>query len=154
MSAPLYQLRPARAEDREPMMRIGHDGIRPWVEALWGKWDPSEQERKFREHFDVAAISIVQLDGEDVGYIKIEREDDHDFLAGIYLARAQRNRGLGRAILIDLLRQSGATGRPLRLRVLRPNPARRLYERAGFYVTHETDTHFHMEARPTATPKL
>jgi GNAT superfamily N-acetyltransferase len=148
MKPPPYVLRAARADDLEPMMRIAHEGIRPWVEAVSGRWDAAEHESKFRERFDVAAISIVHVEGEDVGYIKLEREPDHDFLAGIYLAASQRNRGLGRAILVDLLRQSAAARRPLRLRVLHPNPARRLYQRVGFIVTHRTETHVHMESPP------
>ena len=127
-------------------MRIGHDGIRPWVESVWGTWDATEHEAKFRERFDVTTISIVQVDGCDVGYVKVEREADHDFLAGIYLAATHRNHGLGTAILEDVLERCRRAGRVLRLRVLRPNPARKLYERLGFRVTGETETHFQMEA--------
>lgn len=35
---------------------------------------------------------------------------------------------------------------PVRLRVLKVNPARRLYERLGFKVVEEADTHYLMEA--------
>jgi hypothetical protein len=38
--------------------------------------------------------------------------------------------------------------KPLGLRVLRNNPAHRLYERLGFRVMEETETHIYMEALP------
>jgi ribosomal protein S18 acetylase RimI-like enzyme len=34
------------------------------------------------------------------------------------------------------------------LTILKVNPARRLYERLGFTVVGETETHFRLEARP------
>jgi ribosomal protein S18 acetylase RimI-like enzyme len=40
-------------------------------------------------------------------------------------------------------------GIPIALQVLRSNhPAKRLYERLGFEVTGETETHYLMQARP------
>lgn len=57
-----YTLRQAVESDLEPMMRIGHEGIRPYVEQLWG-WDQADQERRFRENFHVARISIVEAEG-------------------------------------------------------------------------------------------
>jgi hypothetical protein len=85
-----YTLRPAAPDDLEPMMRIGHEGIRPWVEAL--------------------------------------------------------RRGVGSAIVRDVLARGRAARMPVRLRVLRTNPARRVYERLGFAVTRESATHVEMEA--------
>jgi hypothetical protein len=80
------------------MMRIGHEGIRPYVEQLWG-WDQSEQERRFREGFDLTTINIVNVGGRDIGYLKVESHDDHVFLAGIYLDMGQRRCGIGTEIV-------------------------------------------------------
>ena len=46
-NAPNYQLRAADISDLPDMMAIGHEGIRPYVEAL-GVWDPVEQAAGFR----------------------------------------------------------------------------------------------------------
>ena len=43
-----YSLRPAIESALEAMMRIGHEGIRPYAEQLW-EWDQADQERRFRE---------------------------------------------------------------------------------------------------------
>jgi GNAT superfamily N-acetyltransferase len=140
-----YNLRPAIESDLDLMMRIGHDGIRPYVEQLW-QWDQADQERRFREGFDLATISIVRVDDRDVGYLKVEYHDDHVFLAGIYLDRAYRSRGFGSELIVDLLERCWNLRKPLRLRVLRPNPAQRLYRRLGFRPIEETETHIYMEA--------
>src|SRR5262245_43505276 len=121
-----YSLRPAIESDLEPMMRIGHEGIRPYVERLWD-WDQADQERRFRESFDLATTRIVVIDGRDVGYLKLEYHDDHVFLAGIYLEREYRSRGVGSELIVDLLNNCRDLRKRLCLRVLRPNPAQRLY---------------------------
>jgi ribosomal protein S18 acetylase RimI-like enzyme len=54
---------------------------------------------------------------------------------------AFRGRGLGSAIVRDLLAEAHARSVPVTLQVLKENPrARGLYERLGFAVTGETDT--------------
>jgi len=130
-------------------MRIGHEGIRPYVEAVWG-WDQAEQESRFRDGFDEQTIRIVRVDGEDAGYLKIESREDHVFIAGIYLDGRFRDRGIGREIILDVLRSASEAGNPVRLQVLRPNPAQRLYARLGFSVVGTTETHIHMEHRGAA----
>ena len=128
-------------------MRIGHEGILPYVEELWG-WDQADQERRFRDSFDPAITKIVQVHGRDVGYLSVVHHDDHVFLAGIYLHKGARRQGIGTEVIGDLLSSCRKLRMPLRLRVLRPNPAQRLYCRLGFRVVEETETHISMEAAP------
>jgi hypothetical protein len=66
-----YTLRKARVSDCEPMMRIGHESLRPYIEQLWG-WDAEDQQRQFRVHFESESISIIQFNGSDVGYFKVD----------------------------------------------------------------------------------
>ena len=129
-------------------MRIGHEGLRPYVEQLWG-WDQAEQERRFREGFDLTTINIVSIDGKDAGYLNVESHDDHVFLAGIYLDREHRRCGIGTEIIADLLKGCDRLRKPLRLRVLHTNPAQHLYGRLGFRQIKETETHLYMEAVPS-----
>ena len=63
----------------------------------------------------------------------------------VFLLPEAQGRGIGTRLVEEVLAASRATRRPVRLRVLRVNPARRLYERLGFKVTGETETHFEME---------
>ena len=140
-----YSLRPARIDDLEPMMAIGHEGIRPYVEAVRG-WDEAEEERGFAAHFVPDLISIILVDGREVGYIKLEDRGDHIYLDGIYLDETHRSQGLGRDIIGGVLSDAHADGKRVRLRVLKPNPARRLYERLGFREVGGDRDHFDMEA--------
>ncbi len=148
MATPGYTLRTAAAVDLESMMRIAHEGLRPYVEELWG-WDQVDQERGFRESFRSTGSSVIQVKGEDVGFLNAEHHTDHVYLSGVYLQADMRNQGLGARIVGDLQRAASESGRFVRLQVLRPNPARRLYERLGFRPVDETLTHTVMEWMPT-----
>jgi ribosomal protein S18 acetylase RimI-like enzyme len=59
-----------------------------------------------------------------------------------------RGRGLGGAIVRSIVEDATRRRSPVRLQVLRPNPARRLYERLGFRVVGETVTHVEMLHEP------
>jgi len=136
--------RPRENRWRDMNLLAMHD-IRPYVEQLWG-WDQADQERRFRENFDLTRIEIINIDGQDIGYLDVENHDDHVFLAGIYLARQFRRRGVGAELIGDVLSSCRSLRKPLRLRVLRPNPAQHLYARLGFRQVDVTETHIYMEA--------
>ena len=78
----------------------------------------------------------------------MRRQSDEIRLFRVFLLPSVQNRGIGTRLVRDLLDEAAAAGLPLRLRVLRVNPARRLYERLGFVLSGETETHFTMERLP------
>ncbi|HZP46979.1 MAG TPA: GNAT family N-acetyltransferase [Vicinamibacterales bacterium] len=145
MTAPPFTLRPATEDDFPFMRDTKLDGLEPYVRALWG-WNRSEQERKARDEFDPAGRWIVVWDGVDAGYVHIERQADVVTLAGIYLVPPMRRRGLGAAVIQRVMDGARAEGKPVALRVLKPNPARRLYERLGFRVVGETQERYFMRS--------
>jgi ribosomal protein S18 acetylase RimI-like enzyme len=63
------------------------------------------------------------------------------FLAYVAILPAFQGRGVGTAIVRDLVEEARAQDLPVTLQVLKENPgARRLYERLGFAVTGENET--------------
>ena len=98
----------------------------------------------FRSHFLVPRITILRVDDADVGYYRLDEEDHGLYLAGLYIEAPVRRRGLGRAVLQDLIERAQRDRKDLALHVLRPNPARALYERLGFVVTDEEPERFRM----------
>ena len=75
----------------------------------------------------------------------MRRLPDEVRLDRVFLLPECQNRGIGTRLVRDVLAEARAAGLPVRLRVFRVNPARRLYERLGFVATGETDTHALME---------
>lgn len=138
-----YSLREATPEDIDFALGVKLEGLRPYIEKLWG-WDGKLEERHFLETFDPAAATIIYSAQSNVGFYELVDQGFELFLAGIYIGAPYRGHGLGTAVLRDLLAIARARQLPLALRVLKPNPARRLYERLGFRATRFTRTHIAM----------
>ncbi|MEM7364857.1 MAG: GNAT family N-acetyltransferase [Pseudomonadota bacterium] len=136
-----YHFRRATNDDLVPMMRIGHEGLRPHVEPLRG-WNAELEQRGFLEHFEIDKIQIIVVDDVDVGYVKVVDHTDHCFIEGLYIGATHRSKGLGTTILKDLTTNSR---NPVRLRVHKTNPARQLYERLGFKKIGETEDQYLLE---------
>jgi len=143
----MYTLRPATKADYAFLYALHTATLKEYVTALWG-WDEAAQQRMFRERFDTTLRQIVVVDGQDVGDLEVEWREDSAFIARIALAPGFQHRGIGTAILKDILAEAKSMGLPVTLHVLRPNPARRLYERLGFAVVGETPERFFMRREP------
>jgi ribosomal protein S18 acetylase RimI-like enzyme len=140
-------LRPATGDDYDFLWALLVDTLRPYVEATWG-WDEAHQRTRFRDHFDPARQGIILADGVAVGVFRVERREDSIFLSNIGITPAYQGRGIGTKLIQDLLEKATARGVPVELRVLKVNPARGLYERLGFAVIGESETHWEMRREP------
>lgn len=132
--------RPATNDDRALCWRL-HQLLRPYVEATWG-WDTTDQRRRFDAWFDAAPLQIIEHDARAVGMLRVDHGDVPVRLLSIVIAAAEQRRGIGAAVIADVVRE--AAHRPVWLQVLKANPARALYARLGFTVIGESDTHWHM----------
>ena len=141
-----YSLRNATINDLRPMMAIGHEGLRPHIEAF-KPWDQAAEEQGFRAHFTPDCIEIIQANGQDIGYLKIETAADHIYLDGIYIAASHRGLGIGGRVIQDKIDTFKANVLPLRLRVYKTNPAQSLYARLGFSIAEEVADAYLMEYR-------
>ena len=143
-----FTLRQANLGDLDAMMAIGHEGLRPHIEAF-KTWDDAVEEAGFREHFVPEQIEIIQVGGADAGYIKIEHRGDHHYIDGIYIAKTYRGTGIGTAVLNAKL--SELSDLPVRLRVYKTNPAQHLYTRLGFGFVSTADEAVIMQYPPSTT---
>ncbi len=147
MTAP--SLRPATPADRAWVWRLKKITMRAYVVQTWGLWDDAFQRSHFQTNFEPANLEVIMVGGRDVGYLQCERARHEIFLANISVEPSFQNRGLGSAVIRELQAQAAATRLPIRLQVLKTNPAaRRLYARLGFSVIDETPTHTRMLWRP------
>jgi ribosomal protein S18 acetylase RimI-like enzyme len=145
-----YQIRPATDEDvgfladvvfeatrAQGRLPVGFDERR-W-HARYAEWT-SEQ---VRGEVANSTTSVIEVDNERAGRLRITRTADYIELSGIQLLPAVQRRGIGTAIIEELKAQAVAAGVPLELGVEKDNPdARRLYERLGFVHVDENEDEF------------
>lgn len=137
---PNITLRAATSGDAAFALHVTEACMRTYAEQTWGSWNG-------RADLDLAFDQVVQLDGRDIGLFGVERHPDHCFIDKLYLLPPYQRQGLGSALLQRVIDDARLAGVALRLTVLEVNPARRLYERHGFVVTHTLPPRHHMEWR-------
>ena len=135
-----YAFRLATAADADFVYRLNELTMRSYVEQTWGAWDEDFQRTFFKEHFRPDENEVIVSDTEAIGVRSIIRRPDYLFVANIQLLPEWQGRGIGRAILERLLEKEPR----VELEVQKVNPARRLYERLGFVIFGETETHYQL----------
>ncbi len=136
-----WELRPATEADKEFLRELHRTTLREYVDQVFG-WDDDEQRAFFDERWDPRPQQVIRVEGRDAGALHVEVRDDEVFLANIGLLPEYQSRGIGSRVIQSVLDDARARGLPVSLSVLRPNPARRLYERLGFAVVEESPERF------------
>lgn len=142
--------RVAGPDDIELLFEINCAALRDHVRANFGTWDDDAQRRMFWQSTDPSTHQLFYYGLEPIGFWWVTRDDKQICLERLALFPPFQNRGIGSSLIRELIAESSASSRPLRLQVFLANRARQLYERLGFRIVRATDTHYHMEFTKTA----
>lgn len=135
VSLTAYELRPATAADGEFLYALHRESLGAAIEATWGPWDDALQRNFHRAWFVPEQVELVVVDGEPAGMLEVRPPvDGVVYLSRLELSASTRGRGVGTAVITDVITQARAAGATyVELDVLEQNPrARALYERLGF----------------------
>lgn len=132
--------RPITEADLDFLWQLHNAALREYVEKTWG-WDEAWQKRDFAAKFDPSEGQIIVVDGIDAGFWWVANAENQNRLISIRLLPEFQKRGIGTRLIRDFVTSSN---KPVRLQVLKVNPARALYERLGFEIVDETPTHYKM----------
>lgn len=138
--------RPAVAEDFEYCRRLYFAGMERINRVL--KLDPDVQAASFRRQWDAAQVRIITRDGADIGWLQSMTRDGALFLGQLFVEPSLQRRGIGTEVMRCLIGEAARGRQAMTLGVVKTNPAKRLYERLGFRVTHEDDRKFYMRREP------
>jgi len=90
---------------------------------------------------------VIQASDIDVGILALVREPDCFKLNQLFILPEYQSKGFSVACMKQVMEDAGALGLPVRLRVLKVNSrAIVFYQRLGFKIIGETDTHIQMES--------
>ena len=135
--------RPAREKDVDFLYALHVATMKEYVDKVWG-WDDGVQESLFRKNYVAAHIQILTLDGKDIGMLSVEETGNDVFLGVIEIHPEYQRKGIGTALINKIIAEGAQNMKPVRLRVLKVNLAKGLYQRLGFSTIEETSTHYIM----------
>ena len=160
MSADTVTLRPIHDGDSELLLAI-YASTRT-EELAQVAWDDAQKEsflrmqfeaqQKFYEHeYPGAEFQIILVAGQPAGRLYVHRREKEIRIMDIALLPAFRGRGIGTALLKDLLAEGECTARLVTIHVESFNPAQRLYERLGFTKIGSNGVYHLLEWKPSIT---
>lgn len=143
-----YTFRNCTLNDFDFLFSLKKQNFKWYVDKIWG-WNDTDQKERLKqdltEHLEHKHIIICN--NESIGiYVFHITENGDCFINEISLLKEYQNNGIGRKILEEQLRQNHEKGIRTILQVFKDNPAKKLYERLGFKVYGETETHYQMES--------
>lgn len=137
------QFRNAREADLPFLIRLRSDTMREHVENSGIAYDEEKQLQRVMDRFDCA--QIIMHEGWDIGLLKLDRNVVPWMFMQIQISPEHQKRGIGEEILRRILAEAQGAHTAVTLKVLKANPARRLYERVGFHQIGENDQSFFMQ---------
>jgi ribosomal protein S18 acetylase RimI-like enzyme len=108
------------------------------------------QHAHYQQHYPEADWLMTMRGEENIGRLYLDRLPSQHRIIDIAFLPEYRGRGLGEALLRDLLDEAAAAGKPVSIHVEKLNPAMRLYRRLGFVT--EEDKGIYDLMRWTAPP--
>ena len=140
-------LRPATKADFNFTYEVKKSALGPHIDKTWG-WDEDFQHQYHLNDFTPSKIQIVTYEDEDVGWFEFNKTPERFYLVDFVLLPKYQGRGIGSFLISGFIKEAKLKGLPIRLGVLKVNPAMRFYERLGFSIIGESETHFEMEVSP------
>jgi GNAT superfamily N-acetyltransferase len=119
----------------------------PGQQEAFTAWQSGQQEKHYGLHYPSAERLVIEREGERIGRIYVDTARAEVRLMEVTLLPRWRGRGIGTLLLDALLGYADALRLPASLHVEPFNPARRMYERAGFAVE-ETRGLYEFMVRP------
>lgn len=103
---------------------------------------------EYKTKFPGAAFQVIIFNKKSAGRFYTWENDIEIRLIDITLLPQFRGRGIGTALLRDLVKRSDKVQKKISLHVDPMNPALQLYQRLGFIHTKNNGRHYYMERNP------
>ncbi|HDZ09391.1 GNAT family N-acetyltransferase [Pseudohongiella sp.] len=151
---PGLSYRKARPREMDWAYRIFKTGMQSYITRTWG-WNELFQEHSFFANLPASSFTIASIDtagtgatsGQrrvDIGGYHLKQKADHLYLEMLLIDPAWQRQGYGSAIIADVMLQANERNLPVRLSVLKINPAYHFYHHLGFVIETQDDIRYRM----------
>lgn len=144
-----YTYRDCLMTDFDFLFELKKQNFKKYVDKYWS-WNDQDQKNRLKidleEHLQHK--HIILLNNNVIGvYVAHITENGDCFINEISLLEEYQGKGIGTKILKEQLNENKKQKIRTILQVFKDNPAKKLYERLGFIVYGETETHYQMEMK-------
>jgi ribosomal protein S18 acetylase RimI-like enzyme len=115
--------------------RASELALAPWTDAqkqAFLQMQFAAQKSSYAQQYPAAQHHMICLEEEPVGRLYLDRSSDRFHILDITIAPQSRNKGIGSAVLEEILREAHDARKSTTIYVEDFNPSVRLFERLGF----------------------
>jgi ribosomal protein S18 acetylase RimI-like enzyme len=145
----VIELRPCTTDDRDFLFSLHRNTNRSYVEATFGAWDEEWQRQRFEQMFNPYSRKIITLRGWPVGMVDVHEDADSISIEDLQILPDLQRQGIGTEVIREVTDRARSFQRPVTVRMFKVNPARSLYERMGFRVVDQSETHLKLRREPS-----
>lgn len=138
------RLRRADKSDMDWLYQTFKLTMQDYIARTWG-WDELFQHHSFHDNLPASSFTIATLDDLDIGAYSVLTKKDHVWLEMVLVLPEKQNAGIGSMLLTRVQKSAMEKSKPVRLSVLKVNPALRFYQRLGFRIAGEDQWSYKME---------
>ncbi len=142
-----YTFRNCLMSDFDFLFNLKKQNFKWYIDKIWG-WNDDEQRERLKQDLieHLTDKHIIIYNNIPIGIYALHITDNGDcFINEISILNEYQNKGIGTRILTNQLNENNNKKIRTILQVFKENPAKKLYEKLGFTIYSETETHYQME---------
>lgn len=131
--------------------RVEELAITGWTDAqksAFLQMQFTAQHRFYQDNYTATTYSVIEHAGVAIGRLYVRRLPDELRIVDIAILPTHRGRGIGSALIHELIAESTQANAPLRIHVEKNNPALQLYQRLGFRAIADKGVYWFLERAP------
>lgn len=143
----MYYFNKYKEKEFEYLYQMKKDCFKWYVEEIYGPWKDEFQMELFKKFIkeNQENIKIIKHEKRTIGlFTNYVNKNNESVIDLFYIDKNYQAKGIGKKILQKQLNIDKENKRSTILKVYKRNPARFLYEKVGFEVYEENDTHYKM----------
>lgn len=139
------KFRKCKYSDIDFILKLKELCFKWYIEIIYG-WDIYVQREKTIHELDhhINDMKIITLDNKDIGITTFYEENDIYVVGMIAIHPDYQNNGIATNIINNYIKTAQNEKKKIIIKTYKENPARKLYERLGFKIYNEDNTHVHM----------
>ncbi len=138
-----YNLRLGTAQDIDILDVIYTENMKRYVEKVY-PWNP----HLFRNGFVPQDYQVLEINHQIIGFMKVVFSETEIYLAEIQIIKDYQKPRIGTRLIQSVMQQAQAANKILWLKVIKGNPAKKLYKRLGFTEVRQSLHHVIMVKQP------
>lgn len=132
--------------DCDFILNLKELGMKWYIEKIYG-WDTDIQREKTKHEIENHKndMRIIKIDNNDIG-VTTFYEENNEYVVGLIIVHPDyRGKGVATNIIKKYIDIAKKNNKNIKIKTYKFNPAKKLYERLGFKIYNEDDTHVYLK---------